>query len=192
MRVLLWLLLVAANAASARALWLAWQDHERPLPPVDLRGLPMRSASQSALEPEPPPLFDDEGQVRLAGLAIPGYDPPELRPDPSPLGRDRLPEAIAALHGREVTVTGYPLPYDGDREGTRAVLLSLNPPGCCFGLRPVLDEWIEVRGAKAWQGLDPGQLTTFRGLLEVEELQDEDGYALSLYRMPVGELVGTR
>lgn len=169
-----WLLLDARGRA--RGLELA------PLPALaaSIRGTPTGSGGS---DPGPPPLFDGAGRLRLAALAVPGYDPPELRRDPAPLGPERLPPRLAELDGSVVTVSGYPLPADVGQDGTRTVLLSRNPPGCCFGLRPVLDEWIEVRLDQGTRDLDPSAPATFRGTLEVGEVQDEAGYALSLYRL---------
>jgi len=158
---------------------------------VPLRGAAIQGRARArSTGGQPAPLFDELGELQLAGLVVPGYDPPELRADRSPLGPERLPEPIAALDGREVRVCGFPLPLESGPAGARAVLLSLNPPGCCFGLRPVLDEWILVRSAgAAWVDLDPALPATFSGRLEVGELLDEDGHALSLYRMPGARLV---
>ena len=131
-----------------------------------------------------PTLPVEEGVLDLRRLALPAYDPPELRPPGSgPLGPEDFPPEIRALADERVTVVGYPLVAELDGVETGSFLLSRFPPGCCFGAVPVLDEWIAVEAPAGTPALPPAVPVRVTGTLEVGEVLDANGFAESLYRM---------
>ena len=147
-----------------------------------------RGAPLAAVPPPSrlPRLEVEEGMLDLASLAVPGYDPPELRPDRRPWPLERFPAEVRALDGQRIATRGYPIAAELERGEVRRFLLSRYPPGCCFGSVPVLDEWIDVRAPDGVDPLPPEVPVTVEGVLEVGEVQDAQGFAQSLYRLRAG------
>ncbi len=160
-------------------------------PTLVVRGEPVLSAVPAAAPLEEPGEPDEaaraqpRGAVALERFAFRGYDPPELRVPPGrPLALDEFPEHVRELAGRAIVIEGFPLAVELAGREVASVILTRYPPGCCFGSVPVLDEWIEARlepGAAA--RLSPYEPARVRGVLEVGEERDDDGFAVSLYRL---------
>jgi hypothetical protein len=137
----------------------------------------------------PPASFPDEGGLLdMALLALPDYDPPELRPDPEPMLKRQFPGAIRALDGHAFRLRGFPLAADVEGESVQTILLSRFPPGCCFGSVPVMDEWVEVEAPEGTRPLNPDLRVEVQGVLEVGEIIGPAGFASSLYRMQATSL----
>lgn len=94
-----------------------------------------------------------------------------------------VPEEISRLDGLLVAVEGFMNPTAFDRDGVSQFTLVADPAFCCFGVTPTLHHFIEVL-------MPEGEFTEFFsivpiavfGRLEVG-LVEEDGIALSFYRM---------
>lgn len=56
----------------------------------------------------------------------------------------RIPFEVRALDQAKVFVQGYMQPIDFDKHGVKSFLLTNIPGGCCFGMIPRLNEWIDV------------------------------------------------
>ena len=171
-----WVALVAAGAI------YGWSRHDaRALVdaapwPTPL-GSPIDAPAPAAEDQGPPPLAgagtdDDPWVVPFSRLALPEYDPPGLRDDPTPLAAADLGEELASLDGAVVSILGYVLAAELDGERVASVVLSRYPPGCCFGAMPVLDEWIDVAVARDQDGFP------------------RDGQVRVVGRLSVGEVVG--
>lgn len=173
--------LVAAGPGATAQVWdvagLTWTGPER--------GAPLDAPLATGDDvPLPVPEVGPDGRLDLALLAIPGYDPPELRPEgEGPMRLEDFPPAVRALDGRTVHARGYPIAAELERGEVHRFLLSRFPPGCCFGAVPVLDEWIAVTVEEGVAPLDPNVPVEVSGGLEVGEVLGEDGFAVSLYRM---------
>jgi hypothetical protein len=56
----------------------------------------------------------------------------------------QIPPEVRALDKQKVFVVGYMQPIDFDSAGVKTFLLTNYPGGCCFGMVPRLNEWVEV------------------------------------------------
>ena len=88
----------------------------------------------------------------------------------------------------QLRARGYLIPTELEDGRVRRGMLTRFPPGCCFGAVPVLDEWIAVTFVEAIDRPPAGSAFEVAGQLEVGEELDQDGRALSLYRMPRARL----
>lgn len=112
------------------------------------------------------------------------YTPlPGKKPDEKLLAENKIPDAIKNLNGKRVSITGFVMPVDVDREGNvREFALNGNYDMCFYGGPSQINQWVHVKmrdGAKAGFTHEP---TTVSGTLEVGELV-EDGQVISLYRL---------
>lgn len=112
------------------------------------------------------------------------YTPlPGEKPNEKLLAENKIPEAIKNLDGKRVSVTGFVMPVDVDKEGNvREFALNGNYDMCFYGGPSQINQWVHVKmrdGAKARFSHSP---TTVSGTLEVGELV-EDGQVISLYRL---------
>lgn len=123
--------------------------------------------------------------VTFEQLADFEYWPTVLKSAENPADDDgRIPEAVAALSGEPVAVTGFMLPLDLPFGGIKRFLLVRNQLMCCFGVPVGMNEWIEVtmkddRSVKH----TPDIPIRVRGVLEVGEQTDDEGWVISIYRM---------
>lgn len=99
---------------------------------------------------------------------------------------DLFPERVLQLHGERVAIEGYMTPMKYDEESDRIVTFALSRylPGCCFGMSPGYDEWIEIE-VLAEGGVEYMAYGTIvvTGKFEVGEVLDEFGYLSSIYRL---------
>lgn len=170
---------LAAAGPGSQLAWIDARDVAAPADvgprePLDAPVLRLEDLARDAVFPE-------DGRLDIARLAVPDYDPPELRADAEPLRLGDLPLHVQVLAGKRITTAGYPLAAERTEDGLR-FLLSRFPPGCCFGSEPVPDEWIDV-SVSSRDLLDPGRRVEVSGVLEAGEVQDELGFVESLYRM---------
>jgi hypothetical protein len=68
------------------------------------------------------------------------FETPKRRKHPKRV----IPPAVLALDGTRVAVEGFMLPFDFKQDGTRHFGLLRSQVGCCFGLAPGLNEWVDV------------------------------------------------
>lgn len=174
-------------------------------PAADVRGSPIASAPKPKLPAEVRALTGANG-VNLAADAPP-VDPPkekngyrEVRFElltsydyewsqttgivaPGAIGGAQIPPEVRALDKAKVYVVGYMQPIDFDNSGVKTFLLTNYPGGCCFGMVPRLNEWVEVTLA----GDERVEYSYFDaieifGALEVGEAKSGE-VVTSLYRM---------
>ncbi len=168
-----------ATAGPGRRVF-AWNVNAVKVPPGLKRGMPLDSVAPMQAQPVQ---FSEDGRLDLACLAIPDYDPPELRSPSEKFGIDRFPLNVQTLAGKEITAIGFPLAAALEGEEVKTFLLSRFPPGCCFGSIPVMDEWIEVQAPAGTSQLVPDYRVEVAGILEIGEQVGPAGFATSLYRM---------
>ena len=95
-----------------------------------------------------------------------------------------FPDEIQALDGKEITISGYMIPGRIRANRVRDFMLVRDLAGCCFGGAPNPDEWVDVVMV---EGADAEYLRylpiTVRGTLTLIGEQDQEGYAVGVYRM---------
>jgi hypothetical protein len=143
-----------------------------PAPPAE------KSAVKAADGPEYLPLT-------LAELGAFKYDPPvpplkgAAPPPPRP---DPYPAHIKELDGRKVDLTGFMYPLRMEKGKIAEFLLMPTILSCCFADRVKMNEFVAILPADG----KPVRFWTqvhVRGILEVGEEKDEDGWVLSCYRL---------
>ena len=194
---------------AALALLVACSDDPQPdtAPSGEVRGKPIASApsAKSKLPPEVVTLTGANG-INLAADAPPVDPPKEKDGDrevkfelltsydyewsqttgivaPGAAGGAQIPPEVRALDRQKVFIVGYMQPIDFDNDGVRTFLLTNYPGGCCFGMVPRLNEWVEVSLA----GDERVEYSYFdaievHGRLEVGEAKSGE-VVTSLYRM---------
>lgn len=109
--------------------------------------------------------------------ATPGFD---QKPEELP---DQIPASIRALTGKKITAIGYILPGILDNGLAVQFLLLRNPRGCCYGVTPMINEWISVTVPEGSEGIYPDyRPVKVTGVFEVGETV-EDGWVTGVYRM---------
>jgi hypothetical protein len=58
--------------------------------------------------------------------------------------RRAVPADVKALNGKKVALTGFMLPFEYRLVGASHFALLKSQAGCCFGVAPKLNEWIDV------------------------------------------------
>lgn len=104
---------------------------------------------------------------------------------------EQIPEGIRSLNGRKVCVVGWILPTAWEEDRMTEFLLMRNIPQCCFGIVPMMNEWIVVTVPadipSPEHKLTP---TAVEGILEVGEAE-VDGWVQSIYRMKAHNILMT-
>lgn len=98
-----------------------------------------------------------------------------------------LPDDVTRWNGKVVTATGFINPTSQARNLTTFLLVK-DRSSCCFGKRPQINHYVEVKlkpGATADYSTDP---VTVRGVLKVDDRWDGD-WQLGLYWMEGAEVV---
>lgn len=94
-----------------------------------------------------------------------------------------IPDAIKALHGKQVMVAGYMMPIDFEDGGTNEFVLTRQVPSCFYCVPPQLNDWVEVKMKDGKRvPYVPDGLIELYGTIEVGEMQ-EDGFVVNMYRM---------
>ena len=168
-----------------------------PAPSAPVRGKPLKAPPEVALltgvQPpapaaapveEAPRIVDGYREVKFELLT--GYDyewSPTTGKTPGADQSESIPAAVRALDGTKVSIVGYMTPIDFDKDGVKSFLLTNYPGGCCFGMVPRLNEWVEVEleGERRveYSYFDP---IVMRGVLQVGEARSGE-VVTSLYRM---------
>ncbi|MEE8468385.1 MAG: hypothetical protein V3T22_08020 [Planctomycetota bacterium] len=174
-------LAAAAGPAGRLTLWPVGLAADLPLLE---RGALLSAAVMRLSEDGSDAAFPPDGRVPLARLAIPDYDPPELRPPgQGALSVEDFPARARVLNGRTITARGFPIAARVEDGRVRSFLLSRFPPGCCFGALPFPDEWIAITLTEPAAPMAADVPVEVTGTLAVGELLDEQGFVTSLYRM---------
>jgi hypothetical protein len=95
---------------------------------------------------------------------------------------DQIPASVKALNEKQVAIRGFMLPMQVDHGMVAEFLLLRNQMGCCYGLSPGLNEWIDVR--TSGKGVKPlmDDLITVCGTFHLTAIR-ENGYLTGLYKM---------
>ena len=149
----------------------------KPAVPIDV--------SQFSVENTLPPLTPLVSIHRLAGFPFEGdyedqtdaFAEPKKRLHP----KRKIPASILALNGKKVAICGFMLPFDYHARGTGHFGLLKSQAGCCFGLAPQLNEWIDVHMDKEAKLLMDTPVLVV-GTLKVAEIR-EYGNLMGVYRM---------
>lgn len=104
-------------------------------------------------------------------------------PNDAEPGEAAIPDAIKALDGKPIAVTGFMVPIDLRDGKVRYFLLVRNQMLCCYGVMPSMNEWIhvEMNESNRVEYVNDVPITV-KGKLAVGE-EIEDGVVMSLYRM---------
>ena len=95
-----------------------------------------------------------------------------------------FPAQIKELDGKEITISGYMIPGRIRKNMVRDFMLVRDLAGCCFGGAPNPDEWIDVIMIDETEAEYLRYLPiTVRGRLELIGDQDQEGYAVGVYRL---------
>ncbi|MCC6740272.1 MAG: DUF3299 domain-containing protein [Planctomycetia bacterium] len=147
------------------------------------KALPFDRSPEASAE-YPDVLYDT-----LAGFTY--VIPPRRKEGDTTKYPEQIPEDIRALNGRKVCVVGWILPTAWDEDRMTEFLLMRNIPQCCFGIVPMMNEWIVVTVPPDLPSpehkLTP---TAVEGIIEVGEAE-VDGWVQSLYRMKAHNILMT-
>jgi len=93
-----------------------------------------------------------------------------------------IPANVRAFDGRNVSVEGFMIPMDFEKDKVIAFMLARDPMGCCYSTIPEIHQYIKVRVKSP--GVDPIMYSTARarGVLHVGA-DRENGYLSSIYRL---------
>lgn len=138
--------------------------------------------------PEP----DDDGVYHIAfrHLSLEGEDIDNiidflLFPDEFEEGEGfTFPDHIKVLDDQPITISGYMIPGRIRNNKVRDFMLVRDLASCCFGGAPNPDEWVDVvmTGDAEAEYLRYLPITV-RGTLHLIGEQDQEGYAVGVYRM---------
>lgn len=94
----------------------------------------------------------------------------------------QIPDTIKALDGKPVAVRGFMLPMKVEDGMVYEFLLLKSQMGCCFGISPGINEWVNVQtGGKGVKPLMDDLITVY-GTMHVGEYR-ENGYLTGIYKM---------
>jgi len=185
------LVLTTAFAASA---WAGWALAAQPVRGGGGTAPPAPAGPAPAVQPPAAPLGDldasaapapaaaDAAPVRLTFADISSFDL-----DPKAV---QVPASVQALHGRNVDIVGYMIPY-GNPDAVEEFVLVRDLGSCCFGQAPLPHHVIECRFEEGKRfAYVPGPLRV-RGRLRIEEHRMGQ-YLVSIYAMSVSDCVEVR
>lgn len=95
--------------------------------------------------------------------------------------KSQLPESVTRYHGKKVSIDGFMVPVDMDKDGVSSFVLVKDQMMCCYGATPALNEWVFVSLAKRAPVAMDQPITVYGDLQVGEDVQD--GEVISLYRM---------
>jgi hypothetical protein len=145
-----------------------------PEPPRESRKLPR-------LVEKPAPPQEGFHPLTFDDLASYAYKLPPVGAEPKPT--NQIPQAILDLDGRRIAIRGFMIPIKVAGEDVREFVLVRNQFVCCFGVVPLMNEWLHIKmveGHPCPYAVDI-PITVF-GVLRVGEVW-EQGAVMSLYRM---------
>jgi hypothetical protein len=145
------------------------------------------SEAEKIVSAEPVVNADGKINVTFAFLGSYTYQYPDLHTkaeDGSPLPLpDQIPAKIKELNGKKVSIEGFMLPSEIEKGKIKSFILLKDIMGCCFGMVPMMNEWVFVKMAgDTTCEFTPDVPITVDGTLEVgEEIKDDT--VMSLYRL---------
>lgn len=151
--------------------------------PADVRALTGSTLAAEAPPTKAPRFIDGYLEVGFELLTSYEYEWSTTTGEAKGDESTRIPFEVRALDQAKVFVQGYMQPIDFDKNGVKSFLLTNIPGGCCFGMIPRLNEWIDVTMAEG----DYAEYTYFdkieiRGKLLVGEAKSGE-VVTALYRM---------
>jgi hypothetical protein len=159
-----------------------------PLPSVVLAG---RTATNAAALPGKTVALAKDGKFPLVGFDLlsrfnfEGSDSavkPENAAEAARKSMAQVPAAVRALNDKPVAIQGFMLPMKVEDGKVTEFLLLKSQMGCCYGLTPGINEWVDVRTiGKGVESLMDNTITVY-GTLHVGEVR-ENGYLTGLYKM---------
>ena len=201
--------LVCAIVGYALASGLSYQRRASRTPPAQVKpGRKLDEAVRPEIRSEEPPGQDAirpptptdtpepkeeqkplDGYLHISFARLSSY--PYVYPDPDDPNppKDQIPEAIQALHGKDVAIRGFMLPVAQENGRVTEFLLMKDQSMCCFGYMPEMNEWVHVilkKGQTAPMIWDIP--TTVFGTLEVGEVYEKK-ILMSIYRLRYHKLV---
>lgn len=103
--------------------------------------------------------------------------PPDVPEDPW-----EIPQRVNDLDGTLLAVEGFMVPWQMEGSKVKTFYLTRDLLGCCFGRDPLVNEAIEV-AMEAPVNDVAGRSVIVSGILHVNEVRDETGTRVCLYRM---------
>jgi hypothetical protein len=151
--------------------------------PAEVRALTGATLAAEAPPTKPPRFVDGYLEVDFELLTSYEYEWSTTTGEASGDEAERIPFEVRALDRAKVFIRGYMQPIDFDKDGVKSFLLTNIPGGCCFGMIPRLNEWVDVtmpEGKHAeYTYFDPIEI---RGRLLVGEAKSGE-VVTALYRM---------
>ncbi len=129
------------------------------------------------------PSHDADGTPIITFEQLAAYRYPRfLEPGEAPPTEEDIPEAIRALDGATVIVSGYMMPTKLRNGKVEKFMLVPNTLACCYGKPLELNEWVNVDMTGKAADAVPDVRIAVRGVLRVGE-NKIDGWVMDLYRM---------
>lgn len=129
------------------------------------------------------PSHDADGTPIITFEQLAAYRYPRfLDEGEEPPTEDDIPEAIRALDGKTVVVSGYMMPIKLRNGKVEKFMLVPNTLACCYGKPLELNEWVNVDMTGKATDAVPDVRIAVRGKLRVGE-NKIDGWVMDLYRM---------
>ncbi len=99
-----------------------------------------------------------------------------------------IPTQIKALSGEKIEIEGFMLPLEGEDDNLQSFVLLENQLACCFGVIPLLNEWVYVTvPEKKKIRSHQDELVTLYGTLRVGA-EFEDGMLNGVYHLELDRL----
>ncbi len=143
-----------------------------------------------ATTPTVAPTVGADGVLNLTWADLGGWDyqfPSDadlakVAPEAAP-SLEKFPENIRKMNGQKIRIEGFMIPSDVVDGKIKGFVLLKSQMGCCFGVMPLMNEWIYVTmaGDKTVDYM-PDILLSTTGVLEMGE-QVREGTVVSIYRM---------
>jgi hypothetical protein len=94
----------------------------------------------------------------------------------------QIPTSVKTLNERQVAARGFMLPMKVESGMVTEFILLKSQMGCCFGVTPGINEWIDVQ--TSGKGVKPqmDDLITVYGTLHVKDVW-ESGYLTGIYKL---------
>lgn len=112
--------------------------------PTDVRALTGSTLAAEAPPTKAPRFVDGYLEVGFELLTSYEYEWSTTTGEAKGDESTRIPFEVRVLDQAKVFVQGYMQPIDFDKHGVKSFLLTNIPGGCCFGMIPRLNEWIDV------------------------------------------------
>ena len=94
----------------------------------------------------------------------------------------QVPAAVKTLNERQVAARGFMLPMKVESGMVTEFILLKSQMGCCYGMSPGINEWIDVQTSGKGVRSQMDDLITVYGTLHVKDVW-ESGYLTGIYKM---------